>query len=454
MAVKITGIDKGSRAEILGIEVGDTLISLNGNEITDILDFRFYETNSHLEIVIEDKDGVRHEIKTRKGQYEALGLEFETYLMDKEHSCRNNCIFCFIDQLPKGMRESLYFKDDDERLSFLFGNYVTLTNMKEEEIKRIIKMHISPINISIHTMNPELRCKMMHNRFAGDVLRFIPMLTEAGIKVNGQLVLCPGINDGDELRFTCEEVKKLGENLQSLACVPVGLTAHREGLYPLRPYTPEEAGEVIDILEEYGDIFKKERGTRTVFASDEFYILAGRELPPVEFYEDFSQIENGVGMIRNLQEEFEWAMEDMEADNPEAFDVKRKVTMVTGVAVNPFMQELADKILEKSPNLDINVVPIKNNFFGGKIDVTGLITGTDLIDQLKDLSDYDELLLPVTMIKADEDILLDDITLEELSQRLKVSIRKIGGTGDELLKSVLGIDTQLGARHYYYQKVD
>lgn len=454
MSVKISSVVPGSRADILGIEAGDTLISINDNEIIDILDFRFYETNRELELLIEDKNGKKHTAKVKKGQYETLGLEFDSFLMDSEHSCRNKCVFCFIDQLPKGMRETLYFKDDDDRLSFLFGNYVTLTNINEAEIKRIIKMHISPINISVHTMNPALRCEMMHNRFAGEVLRFIPMLAEAGIKLNCQLVLCPGLNDGKELEFTVEELLKLGENLQSLACVPVGLSRYREGLYPLRPYTKEEANAVIDTLEHYGDIFKEKYGARTCFASDEFYIIAERELPPVEFYEDFSQIENGVGMIRNLEDEFAWAIEDMEDMNPEAFNVKRKVASVTGVAVYPFMKKLFESLDEKCENLELSLFRIENNFFGGSIDITGLLTGTDLIAQLKDLSEYDELLIPSEMVKADEDILLDDVTLDELSEKLHVKVRKAGTTGDSILKSILGLDDVQGARHYYYQSVN
>ena len=454
MSVKISGITSGSRAEMLGIEAGDTLVSINGSEITDILDFRFYEINNNVTLVILSQDGRRHEIRLRKGQYEPIGLEFDTYLMDKEHSCRNKCVFCFIDQLPKGMRESLYFKDDDDRLSFFFGNYITLTNMNEEEIKRIIKLRISPINISVHTMNPELRCRMMNNRFAGDVLRFIPMLTEAGIKVNAQLVLCPGLNDGKELEFTISELFRLGENLQSLACVPVGLTAHREGLYPLTPYDAKGAGETIDIIESWAERFREKYGARCVYASDEFYLLAERELPDVEYYEGFEQIDNGVGMIRNLQDEFDWALEDMLESDPDAFKIKKKKAMVTGTAVNPFIRELAEKLHEKAPELEVDVLAVKNNFFGGGINITGLLTGRDITEQLKDLSGYDELLLPSEMVKADEDILLDDVTLDELSERLHVPVRQTGTSGESLLRAMLGLENMLSQRHYYYQQVD
>ncbi len=279
MSVKISDIQKGSYGELLGIKPGDVLVSINGHDIIDGLDFRFYETNIHLTLVVRDNLGKEKEYKLKKGQYESIGLVFDSYLIDNERACKNKCMFCFIDQLPKGMRETMYFKDDDTRLSFLFGNYITLTNIDEKEIQRIIDMHISPINISVHTMNPELRCKMMCNRFAGDTLRFIKMLTDNGIRINCQLVMCPGINDGDELRFTLDELYKLGENVQSVACVPVGLSRHREGLYELKPYNSETAGQVIDIVLDFGDKLKAERGTRTVYPSDEFFIIAERELP-------------------------------------------------------------------------------------------------------------------------------------------------------------------------------
>ena len=296
MAVKIFGVEPRSLAERAGMEKGDSLISINGHAIGDILDFRFRETSTHLTVVFEKPDGRRVEEKIVKAQYGALGLEFETYLMDKQRACRNKCVFCFIDQLPPGMRETLYFKDDDARLSFLFGNYITLTNIDDREIDRIIEMHISPINISVHTMNPALRCKMMHNRFAGDALRHVRRLAAHNIRLNCQIVLCPGLNDGAELEYTLSEMRGLGECLQSVACVPVGLTRYREGLYPLVPFDRASAGAAIDVLERWGDRFKAERGMRTVYPSDEFYLIAGRALPPYDFYEDFPQIENGVGM--------------------------------------------------------------------------------------------------------------------------------------------------------------
>ena len=450
MAVKITGIEKGSYAEMLGIEAGDVLVSINGHEIRDILDFRFYETNSHLELKIKDQGGSEAELKLRKGQYDAIGLEFDSYLMDKERSCRNKCIFCFIDQLPKGMRETLYFKDDDSRLSFLFGNYITLTNIDESEIDRIIEMHISPINISVHTMNPELRCRMMNNRFAGGVLRYIKKLADAGIMLNCQLVLCPGINDGEELKFSLQELSKLGESIQSVACVPVGLTRYREGLYPLEAYTAETAGEVIDIITEYGNIMKEKTGLRVFYPSDEFYIIAGRELPEYEFYEDFSQIENGVGLIRNLEDEVSFALEEV---SEEDLQTERKVSMIVGTSVYPFMEKIVDMVREKAPGLKAQVIPVKNEFFGGKIDVTGLITGSDIIRTLKGTDIGEELLIPSVMLKADEDIFLDDITLIALGEELGVKTVKSGSTGDDLVNSLLGISGDRKNTNMYYQQL-
>ncbi len=440
--VKITGIENGSLADKLGISEGERLIAINENEVNDILDYRFFETDSILTLKLENNYKKVYEVKVRKPRYSSLGLEFETYLMDEKRSCKNKCVFCFIDQLPNGMRESLYFKDDDDRLSFLFGNYITLTNIGQKEIDRIIKMRISPINISVHTMNPELRCEMMKNKFAGDSIKYIKMLSDSGIKLNCQLVLCPTLNNGKELEFTLNELYKLGENLQSLALVPVGLTKFRDNLYPLRAFTKEEAGAVIDMVEKFGDRLYKERGSRTVYPSDEFYLIAKRELPNCDFYEDFAQIENGVGMMRNLEEEFMYAIED--ASENGVLDEfkngkKRKISSVTGTAVYTFLETVIDKLREKCDNLSINVHSIENKFFGGCVDVTGLLTGIDIYNALKDEELYDELLIPDVMLKADEDVFLDDMTLEELSKKLKINIRKVGPQGEDLLNALLGI---------------
>ncbi|MBQ1985223.1 MAG: DUF512 domain-containing protein, partial [Clostridia bacterium] len=403
------------------------------HDITDVLDFRFFETNTHLTVVFEKADGRRLEEKIIKSQYGSLGLEFETYLMDKQRSCRNKCVFCFIDQLPKGMRETLYFKDDDARLSFLFGNYITLTNIDDREIDRILQMHISPINISVHTMNPKLRCEMMQNRFAGDALRHLRRLAENNIRLNCQIVLCPGLNDGEELEFTLSELYKLGECLQSVACVPVGLTRYREGLYPLQPFNAESAENAIEILERWGDKFKGERGTRTVFPSDEFYLIAGRELPSYEFYEDFPQIENGVGMLRDFEEEFLWAL-----DETEGRAMHRRVTIPTGTAAYPFLNKVFDALREKFPGLEINLVPVKNEFFGGTVDVTGLLVGQDVLRRLKTENLGDEVLIPTNMLMANEPIFLDDMTLDQLSDALGVPVRRIQKDAAGQLRDMLG----------------
>lgn len=434
MAVKITGIEKNSIALEHGIKKGETLLSINGNKIVDILDFRFYETESPLVLSIVNIKGEQRNITIKKPRYASLGLEFDTYLMDDETPCKNKCVFCFIDQLPKGMRKTLYFKDDDHRLSFLFGNYITLTNVEDEVIDRIIKMHISPVNVSVHTMNPELRCKMMNNRFAGEKLKYLKKLSDGGIKLNCQLVLCPGENDGDELIYSLAELAKL-ENMQSLACVPVGLTRYREGLYPLQAYDEKTAADVIDIIEKYGDTNLEKTGERKFYPSDEFYILAKRELPNYEFYEDFPQIENGVGMFRSLEEEVNFALEEGE-DKVSG----RHVTLITGEAIYPLLKKLLYNITEKWDNIIIDLVPVKNHFFGGKIDVTGLITGSDIVSALENRELYDEVLIPNVCLKADEDIFLDDMSIGELQEKLKCPIKKVGAMGDELVNAILGLN--------------
>ena len=378
MAVKIFDVTTGSHADKAGIKKGETLLSINSNEIVDVLDYRFYQVNRKLTLEVADEDKNVRTIEMTKGEYEEIGLEFETYLMDKQHSCRNKCIFCFIDQLPKGMRESLYFKDDDSRLSFLFGNYITLTNITEHEIDRIIKMHISPINVSVHTTNPELRCKMMNNRFAGDTLKYLKRFADAGITLNCQIVSCPGINDGDELVRTLTDLENLGVNMTAI--VPVGLTRYRENLYPLVPYNKETAGQTIDIIEKMGDECVKKHGRRIFFPGDEFYLLAEREIPSPEFYEDFSALEDGIGMIAYLTDDVGWKLEELDADE----SLCHKVTIACGEGVFPYMKRIMSMINEKFPNITINTRAIKNNFFGGGVNVSGLVTGGDLIDQLRD----------------------------------------------------------------------
>ena len=364
MAVKIFDVTTGSHADKAGIKKGETLLSINSNEIVDVLDYRFYQVNRKLTLEVADEDKNVRTIEMTKGEYEEIGLEFETYLMDKQHSCRNKCIFCFIDQLPKGMRESLYFKDDDSRLSFLFGNYITLTNITEHEIDRIIKMHISPINVSVHTTNPELRCKMMNNRFAGDTLKYLKRFADAGITLNCQIVSCPGINDGDELVRTLTDLENLGVNMTAI--VPVGLTRYRENLYPLVPYNKETAGQTIDIIEKMGDECVKKHGRRIFFPGDEFYLLAEREIPSPEFYEDFSALEDGIGMIAYLTDDVGWKLEELDADE----SLCHKVTIACGEGVFPYMKRIMSMINEKFPNITINTRAIKNNFFGGGVNLS------------------------------------------------------------------------------------
>ncbi len=435
MAVIITGVDPHSRAERLGIRKGDALVSINGHRIIDVLDYRFFETERELRLELE-RNGNPFTLELAKPQYAELGLEFATYLMDEQRSCRNKCIFCFIDQLPPGMRETLYFKDDDDRLSFLFGNYVTLTNMDDREVDRILQMHISPINVSVHTMEPELRCKMMQNRFAGDSLRHLYRMAEGGVKLNCQIVLCPGVNDGEHLAYTLEKLLGLGESLLSVACVPVGLTRYREGLFPLRPFDRESARAALGILEEYGEKFLQERGSRTVYPSDEFYLIAQRPLPPLEFYEDLPQIENGVGMLRDLEDAFLWALEDCALPGK-----PRRVTIPTGEGAFPFLNSMLDVLRAKSSALQIDLLPVHNDFFGGTVDVTGLLTGRDIVKALKGRELGDEILLAGNMMKAGEDIFLDDMTLEELSQALCTPARRVPNTGDALLMAILGQET-------------
>lgn len=431
MAVKIFDVTTGSHADKAGIKKGETLLSINSNEIVDVLDYRFYQVNRKLTLEVADEDKNVRTIEMTKGEYEEIGLEFETYLMDKQHSCRNKCIFCFIDQLPKGMRESLYFKDDDSRLSFLFGNYITLTNITEHEIDRIIKMHISPINVSVHTTNPELRCKMMNNRFAGDTLKYLKRFADAGITLNCQIVSCPGINDGDELVRTLTDLENLGVNMTAI--VPVGLTRYRENLYPLVPYNKETAGQTIDIIEKMGDECVKKHGRRIFFPGDEFYLLAEREIPSPEFYEDFSALEDGIGMIAYLTDDVGWKLEELDADE----SLCHKVTIACGEGVFPYMKRIMSMINEKFPNITINTRAIKNNFFGGGVNVSGLVTGGDLIDQLRDDNLGDRLIIPSSMLRFENDLFLDDVSTDNVERELGVTLVPVNNNGNDLVEAVI-----------------
>lgn len=431
MAVKIFDVTTDSHADKAGIKKGETLLSINSNEIVDVLDYRFYQVNRKLTLEVADEDKNVRTIEMTKGEYEEIGLEFETYLMDKQHSCRNKCIFCFIDQLPKGMRESLYFKDDDSRLSFLFGNYITLTNITEHEIDRIIKMHISPINVSVHTTNPELRCKMMNNRFAGDTLKYLKRFADAGITLNCQIVSCPGINDGDELVRTLTDLENLGVNMTAI--VPVGLTRYRENLYPLVPYNKETAGQTIDIIEKMGDECVKKHGRRIFFPGDEFYLLAEREIPSPEFYEDFSALEDGIGMIAYLTDDVGWKLEELDADE----SLCHKVTIACGEGVFPYMKRIMSMINEKFPNITINTRAIKNNFFGGGVNVSGLVTGGDLIDQLRGDDLGDRLIITSSMLRFENDLFLDDVSTDDVERELGVTLVPVNNNGNDLVEAVI-----------------
>lgn len=434
VSVLIESVTKGSYAARAGIEAGDILLELNGNEIVDVLDYRFYQNDRRVSVKFMKPDGTVKTVGIKKAEYDEIGMEFETYLMDKQHSCRNKCVFCFIDQLPKGMRESLYFKDDDSRMSFLFGNYITLTNITEHEIERIIKMHISPVNVSVHTTNPELRVKMMNNRFAGEALNVLWRICEAGISVNCQLVLCPGWNDGDELKRSLEDLLAY-DSVKSIACVPVGLSGHREGLERLEPFNSKTAADVIKLCEYYGEKSVGKYGERRVFAADEFYIKAGAEMPDASFYGDFAQLENGVGMWAMLKMECEEAMYDIEPPTE-----SRRITCVTGEAAYPLILNIVDKVKNQWHNLDCKVYMIKNRFFGGEITVTGLVTGTDIINSLKSKQLGTELLIPSVMLRHERDMFLDSVTVSDVEEKLGVKVRIVENDGWSLLSALAGCE--------------
>ncbi|MDD6479005.1 MAG: DUF512 domain-containing protein [Oscillospiraceae bacterium] len=437
VSVIVKEVEKNSPADKAGIKSGDTLISLNGEQIVDVLDYRFYQNNSFIIAEIIDNKGEQRSIKIEKDEYSELGLIFDTYLMDEKHFCKNKCIFCFIDQLPRGLRKSLYFKDDDSRLSFLFGNYITLTNLTDHEINRIIKMHISPINISVHTTNPSLRVKMMRNENAGNVLEIIDRFNEADIKINCQLVLCPGFNDGDELLSTLKDLTSK-KNVECIAAVPVGLTKFRDKLTPLSPFNEQTAGAVLDIIDRIGDECIEKWGERRVYGSDEFYLLSKREIPNAEYYGDFLQLENGVGLWSLLKSESNDALLDLK-DNFDVDSNPRKVSIATGVAAYPLIKQIADKCMALDNTLCCNVYPIKNDFFGEKITVAGLVTATDIINQLKDKELGEELLIPSVMLRSEGDMFLDSITLEELSSTLNVKITPVDNDGYALCDAIFGI---------------
>ena len=433
--VKIVGVEPRSRAARAGILAGDRLLTVNGNEIEDVLDYRFYLADTCVSLVCE-RDGERFAVNIRKGEYDDIGLEFETPLMDSKHSCKNKCIFCFIDQLPKGMRESLYFKDDDSRLSFLHGNYITLTNLYDKDIERIIRMHISPVNVSVHTMNPTLRVKMMKNKRAGEVLSYLDRFRDAGIRIAAQIVLCKGINDGSELDYSMRELCKYLPSLSSVSIVPAGLTRYRQGLYPLEEFTKEDCVAVTKQVDAFGDTCLEKYGTRLFYCADEWYVKGELPLPEDAYYEEYAQIENGVGMLRALSEEFTAELSMLEAEDVPT--KPRTVSIATGVAAYGRMAALAGLIEQKIPTARVNVYKVINKFFGETVTVTGLLTGTDIGDVLlgKDLGD--ELLLSSSTLRAGGDLFLDDMTPKELSERLNVPIRFVESDGAALVDAILG----------------
>lgn len=421
----IDGVMPGSIAEELDIERGDILISANGKEIKDIIDYRYITTDEYVVLLVQKQDGELWELEIEKEYAEDLGLTFTNPLIDNARSCTNNCMFCFIDQLPKGMRETLYFKDDDSRLSFLQGNFITLTNLSEEEINRIIEYRISPVNISVHTTNPELRRKMLNNKNAGKIYDILKRFNSVNIEMDCQIVLVPHVNDGEELERTLKDLSALYPNVNSVAVVPIGVTKFREGLHPVETFNKETSIKLINIIEKVQKDYLKELGTRFVFASDEFYVLADVEVPKEEAYEGFSQIENGVGLIRNFQIEVKEELEDLEGD----LVLDKEYVIPTGTLAYEFMDCIAKMVMDRFKGLKINVVPIKNRFFGETITVAGLLTATDIIDQLKDVNLGDGLIITKDMLKADEDIFLDDITLEGLKEKLgtEISVARVNG---------------------------
>ncbi|MCI7795442.1 MAG: DUF512 domain-containing protein [Lachnospiraceae bacterium] len=428
---KITAVAPGSIGEELELEPGDILLTIDGEEIEDIFDYDYMTDSESFVMVVRKQNGEEWELEIESGG-EDLGLTFENGLMSEYRSCRNKCIFCFIDQMPPGMRDTLYFKDDDSRLSFLQGNYITLTNMSDQDIDRIIRFHLSPINISVQTMNPELRCTMLNNRFAGDALKKIDRLYEAGTEMNGQIVLCKGINDGKELEYSIEKLAAYAPHMQSVSVVPVGLSKFRDGLYPLEPFTKEDACQVIDLIESWQKKMYEQHRIHFIHASDEWYILAERELPEEERYDGYIQLENGVGMLRLLYEEVTDALEGQTDDGE-----KEELSIATGYLPYPYLKRLTEKISSVYPGRNIHLYPIRNDFFGEMITVAGLVTGQDLIAQLKGKNLGDRLLLPACMFKSGEEVFLDDVTKSGAEAALQIPINIVKSSGYDLVRAIL-----------------
>lgn len=429
----IQSVEPGSIAQEMEIAAGDRLIAIDGEIIEDIFDYQFLIQNEYLEVLVEKADGEEWLLEIDKEYEEDLGIVFENGLMDDYRSCHNRCIFCFIDQMPKGMRKTLYFKDDDSRLSFLQGNYVTLTNMSDHDIARIIRYHLAPINISFQTTNPELRCKMLHNRFAGEALQKVDRLFEAGIEMNGQIVLCKGVNDGEELERSIRDMARYLPHLVSVSVVPVGLSKYREGLYPLEPFTRQDAEEVLDRIEGWQRKLYAEHGLHFIHASDEWYLLAGRELPQADRYDGYLQLENGVGMLRLLSDEFEEALQELEEKEIE----EKTVSLATGRLAGPSIKQMAQKLEAKVKGLHIQVFEITNDFFGELITVSGLLTGQDIQAQLLGRKLGEKLLLPQNVLRSGETVFLDDMTVADLEKALQVPVDIVKSSGRDLVECIL-----------------
>lgn len=432
MALHLVSVDENSPAQRLGLNAGTELLAIDGNELSDALDYQFYTAAPHFTLTVCE-NGIRRDIAVEKGEYEPFGCNFKTYLGDEKHSCDNHCMFCFIDQLPPGMRPSLYFKDDDERLSFLYGNYITMTNLTDREVERIVKLHISPIFISVHTTNPELRVRMMANKRAAETLKYLKVFAEGGIEMNCQLVLCRGINDGNELHRTLDDLLALCPQVNSIAAVPAGVTDYRKGLYHLTPYDAVSAGETLDILEEYSARCRKSFGRSVVYPSDEWYLTAQRPLPEAEFYDSYAQLEDGVGMWRLYHDTF---LEEL--DKPGRTVLPRKIDTVTGTLAAPLIEEMAERLHERYPQVHVTVHAIRNDYFGGNVSVAGLVTGTDIIKQCQGRLSSSTLCVPEVMLRDEKDCFLDDVTTLQLGKSLGCAVEVIPTDGAGCCRAWLG----------------
>lgn len=432
MPLQLVNVDENSPAQRLGLSPGTLLVAIDGNELSDALDYQYYTAAPSFRLTVCE-NGTTREISVRKGEYEPFGCNFKTYLGDEKHSCANHCMFCFIDQLPPGMRAPLYFKDDDERLSFLYGNYITMTNLSDQEVERIVKLHISPIFISVHTTNPQLRIRMMANKRAAETLRYLDVFAEGGIEMNCQLVLCRGVNDGDELRRTLEDLLRLYPHVGSIAVVPAGVTDYRKGLYKLTPYDAASAAETLDILEEYSRRCRRDYGRSIVYPSDEWYLTAGRPIPPAEFYDEYAQLEDGVGMWRLYRDTF---LEQLDSLSGPA--QPRRLDVATGTLAAPLIEEMAQRFHQKFPEVEITVHAIRNDFFGGNVSVTGLVTATDILRQCRGNLAGDTLCVPEVMLRDEKGIFLDDMSAEQLGQELGCCVEVIPTDGGGCCKAYFG----------------